>query len=85
MPKVAYRVLSPLKRDGKIIPVGGEAVFDSDDEEQAELAALGAIDGQSGVFVEEKQEDPQPVLPPAAKPRSSKGGKGTAVETGGAS
>lgn len=86
MSKVAYRVLSPLKRDGKVIPVGGQAIFDSDDEEQVVLAALGVIDGRSGVFVEEKQEEqPPPVLPPAGKPRGSKiGGKTATAGTGGA-
>lgn len=69
MPKVAYRVLSPLKRGGQIIPVGGQVIFDDEDEEQAELAALGVIDGQSSVLVEEGQQ----------------GGKVATGKTGGAS
>jgi hypothetical protein len=76
MSKVAYRVLSPLKRDGKRIPVGGQALFDSDDEEQDVLAALGVIDGRSGVFVEEGPAGEAQTPPPVVKPRSGKPAKG---------
>jgi hypothetical protein len=75
--KVAYRVTSPLKRDGRIIPVGGQAVFDSDDEEQVALATLGAIDGASGVHL---PSDPQEggeggAIAPKAAPPTRKGAK----------
>ncbi len=86
MPKVAYRVLSPLKRDGQIIPVGGPVIFDAEDEEQAELVALGVIDGQSGIVVEEGQQESGPPASSSpvaqAKPR---GGKAATGKTGGAS
>lgn len=64
MAQVAYRVLSPLKRDGKLIPVGGTATFDGDDEEQVELATLGVIDGASGVQVPEAKSTPTSPPPP---------------------
>lgn len=74
MAQVAYRVLSPLKRDGKLIPVGGTATFAGDDEEQVELATLGVIDGASGVAVAEEKSSPTSP-PPPPPPAATKGGK----------
>lgn len=51
MTKVIYAVTSPLKRDGRRVPVGGTVTLDSDDEEIIELVEMGLIDPASAEFV----------------------------------